>query len=326
MKSMSKWALVLMGVLVLSQCKREDGVSNKQQPTPPNTEQPTPPKDNTPTPPSGETPTPPNTGEPTPPNTGQPTPPSGETPTPPNTGQPVSNDPANIEKIFVEGGSFKMGSPDGEGEENERPQHNVTLKSFYISKYEITNAQFAEFLNKGRFQGRVYNGLDIEYKDGKWVPGKNKGNLPVVNVPWHGANAYAEWAGGRLPTEAEWEYAARGGKKSEGFIYSGSNNPDDVAWHLGNSQSSAQPVGTKKANELGIHDMSGNVLEWTSDFYAPYPSEDQHNPEGPNTGYSRVYRGGSFRNTSALSRVARRFHFSHNYTIGFRVAFSENKK
>ncbi len=176
-------------------------------------------------------------------------------------------------RVFVEGGTFEMGYP--YGSLHERPVHKVTVKSFYISKYEVTNAQYAKFLNaKGnQFEGNCtwldidYTHCEIEEKDGVFIVRKGRENRPVSSVTYFGAKAYCEWVGGRLPTEAEWEYAAIGGKKSKGYRYSGSNTLWDVAWCSENDFGVNHPVGTKQANELGIHDMSGNVVEWCQDLW-----------------------------------------------------------
>jgi formylglycine-generating enzyme required for sulfatase activity len=123
-----------------------------------------------------------------------------------------------------------------------------------------------------------------------------KDKNPIVNVSWDDAEAFCEWLGGRLPTEAEWEYAAKGGSESKGYEYSGSNIVDDVTWHFGNSGSTTHPVGTRQANEFGLYDMSGNVLEWCSDWYDQgyYQKSPQVNPQGPTSGTSRVVRGGAW--------------------------------
>jgi formylglycine-generating enzyme required for sulfatase activity len=151
----------------------------------------------------------------------------------------------------------------------------------------------------------------------------------VENVSWHDANEYAKKVGKRLPTEAEWEYAARGGNKSKGYTYSGSNGIDAVGWYYDNSNSKTHPVTQKQPNELGLYDMSGNVWEWCSDWYGEesYSSSPQNNPQGPNSGSRRVLRGGSWPVSDYGCRVANRLRFdpdSGNDSFGFRLVLSQD--
>jgi len=222
--------------------------------------------------------------------------------------------------VRVEGGTFQMGTASG-GNNDERPVRSVTLKSFNIGKYEVTQKEWVEVMgsNPSYFKGdnlpvEQVSWLDvIEYcnrrsvKEGLTPAYSGSGNS--ISCNWS-ANGY------RLPTEAEWEYAAKGGNKDPMvYEYSGSNSLDTVAWHSGNSGSRTQPVGTKAANSLGIHDMSGNVWEWCWDWYGTYPS-------GASSGSNRVNRGGGWSNSAAYARSAFRGYDTptvRGSNIGFRL-------
>ncbi len=223
--------------------------------------------------------------------------------------------------VFVKGGSFKMGR---NNMSYRKPVHRVSLDNFYIGRYQVTQKEWKEVMGNN--------------------PSKFKGdNLPVENVSWYDAiefcnklskrdglttyynidktrkdpnnkNSYdnKKWIitldrgsnGYRLPTEAEWEYAARGGNLSKGYEYSGSNNIYDIAWCYSNTHGT-NPIGKKQPNELGIYDMSGNVWEWCFDWYGNYSNSPSENPIGPNSGSDRVNRGGSWKNVNAsYCRVA----------------------
>ncbi len=240
------------------------------------------------------------------------------------------------EKVSVAGGTFDMGSTAGDADE--APIHSVTLSDFSISKYEITNAQYAIFMNDieanidGSFGGVAYLDMDdsdveISHTGGSFIADAGKENYPVIEVSWFGAKAYAEHYGGRLPTEAEWEFAAKGGTSSNDYTYSGSNTIDDIAWYTTNSGSTTHPVGTKNANELGLHDMTGNVWEWTNDWYDAtyYSSSPSNNPQGPATGAYFVIRGGSWYNNAGTCRAANRSFSTLTFTgnnTGFRPVFA----
>ncbi len=236
-----------------------------------------------------------------------------------------------------------MGSPEDEdGRENDEVQHEVTIsKDFYISKYEVTNAQYAKFLNaEGNKEEGGVTWINLENekcqieKDGEVFKAKEgKENYPVIYVSWYGAKAYAEWIGGQLPTEAQWEYAARGGHNATPTLYAGNNTITDVAWYLENSKNTDNEmyegkgthiVGTKTANELGLHDMSGNVWEWCDDWYGAYSTDAVTDPIGADSGTNRVFRGGSWCDDAKYCRVAFRFNFKPVYRsgyVGFRVVF-----
>ncbi|HHD82870.1 MAG TPA: hypothetical protein ENK92_02065, partial [Bacteroidetes bacterium] len=248
--------------------------------------------------------------------------------------------------VFVQGGTFQMGS--NNGNDDEEPIHSVTVSDFYIGKYEVTNAEYIEFLNakgvssNGSYGGTEYIDMDDEdcavgYRNGRfYFRGSSYAedkNCPVIEVTWFGAKAYCKWKGGRLPSEAEWEYAARGGNKRrsvslsgvEDYKYSGSNNIGSVAWYDGNSDNKTHPVGTKQPNELGIYDMSGNVWEWCNDWYGKYyyQNSPKNNPQGPNSGEYSVLRGGSWSYNDYGCRVADRGRYDRDagdYDFGFRFA------
>lgn len=146
--------------------------------------------------------------------------------------------------------------------------------------------------------------------NGLWAPAKGYEKHPVVNISWYGANEFAQYYGMRLPTEAEWEYAARGGILSKEYLYAGGNDLEEVGWYDDNSGNTTHAVGQKKANELGLYDMSGNVYEWCWDWYGEYKKKAQLNPTGPSEGSFRVVRGGSWDN------------FAFNCHSAFRLSFS----
>ena len=207
----------------------------------------------------------------------------------------------NLDMIYVEGGTFTMGCTREQGYDcfaDEKPAHQVTLSSFFIGKYEVTQAQWKA----------VMGNLPDNNSDKNFTGD----NFPVENVSWNDTQEFIRKLNAatgktyRLPTEAEWEFAARGGNKSKGFRYSGGNTLDDVAWYVSNSDKRAHPVGAKLPNELGIYDMSGNVYEWCQDWYGEYSSNAQKNPKGASSGTIRVLRCGSWRYLAQFCRVSRR--------------------
>ena len=218
--------------------------------------------------------------------------------------------------VYVSGGTFTMGATSEQGSEaesDEKPTHNVTLSSYYICKYEVTQALW-----------RAVMGSNPSYFKGD--------NLPVECVSWNDCQTFINRLNSytgrnfRLPTEAEWEFAARGGNYSRHYKYSGSNYIGDVAWYTDNSGSRTHPVGTKQANELGLYDMSGNVYEWCSDWYGSYSSYSQSNPTGAASGSFRVGRGGSWYFIARLCRSSYRVNYSPgsgDYDLGLRLVLSQ---
>jgi len=235
--------------------------------------------------------------------------------------------------VFVPGGTFEMGSlPDND----QFGPHTVTLDGFWIDQTEVTNAQFAAFLNiQGNQIGGGYTWLEVEQMENAQVelvgdvfkPETGKAEHPVVEVSWFGAAAYCEWVGGRLPTEAEWEYAARG---PENYVYPwGDEPPTCEQARFGGCGDASVPVGSLSstgASWVGAQDMAGNVWEWTADYYGEYPSDPQNNPTGPETGDRQVARGGSFASSPDTLHTAYRLpqQNSRNPHLGFRCAASGN--
>ena len=246
------------------------------------------------------------------------------------TEQPVKPIPPDM--ILVEAGSFQMGS--AQGYSHEQPVHTIFIsKPFYMARYEVTFKEydlFCDDTHRSRLDDR----------------GWGRSNQPVIHVDWYDAVEYCNWLsertgldpcyfgkgnlvecdfsanGYRLPTEAEWEYAARGGKNSYGFIYAGSENPDEVAWYANNSNDQLHPVGVKAPNELGLFDMCGNIFEWCwdwydKDYYSASPYTDPLGPPPPQNPepweFIRVRRSGSWREDADNIRISSRSFDSVNY-------------
>lgn len=262
----------------------------------------------------------------------------------------------NLSTVLVTGGTFTMGGTDASAQSNEFPTHSVTLSDFKIGKYEVTNAEFLKYLRSRRvsssgscvtISGTSKTVISTDYTKAlyydtdslEWMLHAGYENLPVVHVTWYGANDFCYWAGGRLPTEAEWEYAARGGANASSTIYSGSNTPEDVAWCIKNitqKNYNVQPVGTtKNSNALFIYDMSGNAWEWVADWYDNYFPKAQTNPTGLTDAEAsdidithKVRRGGGWADTSLNTlRVSCRgsnLPSTKSGSIGFRFAKDAN--
>ncbi len=232
----------------------------------------------------------------------------------------VRNIVANL--VRVEGGAFQMGAQsvlpqgnnfDPEAHDDESPVHEVIINDFYIGKFEVT-----------QWEWRTIMGYDLE-----WSEQYGKGDdFPAYNISRTAALQFLEKLSAmtrlpfRLPTEAQWEYAARGGSYSQHYRFSGSNQVDEVAWHHGNSDGVLHPVGGKLPNELGFYDMSGSLWEWCSDTYGPYPSEPQIDPMA-DSGSQFVLRGGAWTYLPAYCRVSCRDQYdcgAASIAVGFRVA------
>lgn len=263
----------------------------------------------------------------------------------------VKKDPTNIQMVNIPSGTFTIGSPTAEVyRNNDEVEHQVTLSAFRMSKNEITNAQYAAFLNAksigsnglyaaGAYptealiyaSGSVYD-WGLHYTGSQWVPVAGYENHPVINVTWYGATEFATYAGGTLPTEAQWEYACRGNtttpfntgacltnaQANYYWAYPYSTCTNTVTIYPG----ATQAVGSYTANAYGLHDMHGNVWEWCGDWYGSYPTTAQTNPTGATTGSSRVSRGGSWSRTAQYCRSAFRYYDGPDYSdgaIGFRV-------
>ena len=209
--------------------------------------------------------------------------------------------------VAVKGGTFTMGATAEQtgAESDESPTHSVTLSDYYIGETEVTQELWQAVMgsNPSYFTGNMQR--------------------PVESVTWNACQTFItklnELTGESfaLPTEAQWEYAARGGKSTKGYLYSGSNYLGDVAWYVGNSSNTTHPVKSKSPNELGLYDMSGNVREWCADWYGSYSSTSQTNPVGPSTGSHRVLRGGGWQNLATSCRIAYREYITPGSVINY---------
>lgn len=267
----------------------------------------------------------------------------------PTAGQEWTVPDLGLKLVHIEPGSFRMGSDDSRADADERPVHDVRLSQrYWMGAFHVTQAEYETLMSRGPRPA----------SDEELNPSSFRGaRHPVDGVSWDAAVAFCanltawERRAGRLPsgyeyrlpTEAEWEFAARGGTQSRGFTYSGSNSIDEVAWHYQNSgdrrlsdaswsrqdvvrnHCRTHPVGQKKPNELGLYDMSGNVWEWCSDWGGHYPSNGVTDPQGAETTSGHVYRGGCWNDDATFCRVTYRFYFApaHVYDcLGFRVVLA----
>jgi len=240
--------------------------------------------------------------------------------------------------VYVIGGNYMMGTDMGKNDE--KPAHNVKVNSFYISKYEVTAEEYSLFCKE------TGNSMPVDpfvyFSKQKFQPisieGNNK-NMAIINVNWDNAVAYCTWLSKkmgrtyRLPTEAEWEFAGRGGNQSKGYNYAGSNNKNDVAWCFGSAGSgssevlygSLHQVGRLKPNELGLYDMSGNAWEWCLDYFHEeyYLFSQSDNPTGPERGVAHVLRGGAYDFVDVRIFVRYSGIFPELTSYGFRVVCTE---
>ncbi len=232
--------------------------------------------------------------------------------------------------VFVEGGTFTMGSNDGQSDE--KPVHQVTVSSFLIGRTEVTQALWESVMGKNPSN---FKGSDRPVEQVSWYDvvefcnklSENEGLQKAYSGSGEKISCNFNSNGYRLPTEAEWEYAARGGNKSKGYKYSGSNDIAEVGWYAGNSGNQTKDVSGKRPNELGMYDMSGNVWEWCWDWYGNYSSGSQTDPRGPNSGSYRVLRGGSWAFDAVYCRVAFRDSNTPDdrYSVlGFRIVRTKN--
>ena len=256
--------------------------------------------------------------------------------------------------IYVEGGTFTMGCTSEQSNEcdaDESPAHPVSVSEFWLSETEVTVGLFRAFVKETSYRtdaekgGGAWRWMQVK---GKWQWNKVKGLYwihdsqgnarnssedyhPVLYVSWNDAKAFCDWLkqktgkSFRLPTEAEWEYAARGGNKSRGYKFSGSNFINDVAWDIENSGSKTHPVKSKSPNELGLYDMCGNAREWCLNWYGDYINSPQTDPKGPSSGKYKVSRGGGWNGSAQSCRVANRDVDSPEVGLdglGFRIAIA----
>jgi formylglycine-generating enzyme required for sulfatase activity len=254
--------------------------------------------------------------------------------------------------VFVKGGTFTMGCTTTETSQcnnNETPAHKVTLNDFFIGKFPVTVKEFRKFIKATSYRTTAEitgNSFTVRYQD-KGNPkaagvtwecdaagnkrDASQDEQPVVHISWDDAQAYCTWLSKetgkkfRLITEAEWEFAARGGNESKGYKFSGGNSFLDIGWFLDNSGNQTHKVGLKQPNELGLYDMNGNVWEWCSDWFNEtyYATSPTDNPKGPNHGTYKIMRGGSWNNAPDASNVcSRNYHEAQDRkgTYGFRIA------
>lgn len=260
----------------------------------------------------------------------------------------------SISTVKIPSGTFVMGSPNDEvSREVDEVSHSVTISEFRMSKFEITNQQYADFLNEknigsdgilstGKYPTQVlispsssFWNWGLNYRDNIWVPVDGCENHPVVKVTWYGAKEYASYVGGDLPTESQWEYACRAGTNTPfNTGYCLSDNQANYWWSVPYNNctntvttppNTTQKVGSYPANKWGLFDMHGNAAEWCNDWYGGYTTQKQTNPKGPASGNQRVFRGGHMGGGAMFCRSSKRFGSNPQwgeFFIGFRVVIN----
>ena len=242
---------------------------------------------------------------------------------------------------LIPAGLFAMGAADTDqtAASNERPSHMVELDAFYIDRYEVTAEDYAKFLNAGNAWKDAaghklfheINGPCVKTLSGRWAAAPGREKHPAVRLSWYGADAYCRWAGKRLPTEAEWEKAARGGTLTKWHFGDNAALLPQYAWHAEYAEKDTHPVGLKKPNQFGLYDMLGNAGEYVSDWFAEDyydASATAKNPQGPPTGEEKVLRGRSMGGSAAIvTRSSARAAISPNMALeknrdGFRCALT----
>jgi eukaryotic-like serine/threonine-protein kinase len=225
--------------------------------------------------------------------------------------------------VFIPAGEFLMGSEKGYGDDDELPQHSIRMTGYWIDQTEVTNGMYSKCVDAGVCSRPAYS---YSYSHADYFGNSEFSDYPVIYVDWYQATKYCKWAGRRLPTEAEWEFAARG---TQSLLYPWGNNlPDDTLtnynYQVGDvTKTGSYPAG---ASPYGVLDLAGNVAEWVSDWYGSYQLYNDPNPQGVNDGKYRLLRGGSYMMDEYMLRTAERYWSSAYFTsedTGFRCAFSE---
>jgi len=226
--------------------------------------------------------------------------------------------------VRIDGGCFEMGNQTEDGDRDERPVHRVCLPDFWMDKYEVTNAEYKKCVEAGRCREPKKNG---SYTRDSYYNNPEFTNYPVIYVSWYDADKYCRWAGKRLPTEAEWEYAARGGIKGIRYPWGNKASMDRANYLTPDTteDNDTKPVGSYPPNGYGLYDMSGNVWEWVNDWYnnVYYKVSPVKNPKGPNSGKYKTVRGGSFDDGEYAIRISNRAAFfpkNRDALYGFRCA------